>query len=97
MKTRYYYGYNIVLAGFLIQTFCIGVMFTYGVFSTEFQHQFGWSRTLISGAAIGPILAGHIFDITGGYGDAFMALTFFASAGFVPIFFLRHINGVGRQ
>jgi len=51
LKTRYYYGYNIVLAGFLIQTFCIGAMFTYGVFFSEFQQEFGWSRALISGAS----------------------------------------------
>jgi len=51
LKTRYYYGYNIVLAGFLIQTFCIGAMFTYGVFFREFQQEFGWSRALISGAS----------------------------------------------
>ena len=51
LKTRYFYGYNIVAAGFLVQAVCIGAMFTYGVFFKEFQTAFGWSRALISGAS----------------------------------------------
>ena len=51
MKRRYFYGYNIVAAGFLIQAMAIGAMFTYGVFFKEFQTEFGWSRALISGAS----------------------------------------------
>ena len=50
MKPRYFYGYNIVAAGFLIQAVCIGAMFTYGIFFKEFQEAFGWSRAVISGA-----------------------------------------------
>ena len=51
MKTKYFYGYNIVAASFLIQGICIGAMFTYGIFFKELQQAFGWSRTLISGAS----------------------------------------------
>ncbi len=51
MKTRYFYGYNIVAASFFIQAVCIGAMFTYGVFFKELQQEFGWSRALISGAS----------------------------------------------
>ena len=50
-KTKYFYGYNIVAAGFIIQAVCIGAMFTYGVFFKEFQAEFGWSRAAISGAS----------------------------------------------
>lgn len=50
MKSKYFYGYNIVAAGFLIQAVCIGAMFTYGIFFKEFQETFGWSRAVISGA-----------------------------------------------
>ena len=32
LKERYFYGYNIVAAGFFIKAVCIGAMFTYGVF-----------------------------------------------------------------
>ncbi len=51
MKPKYFYGYNIVAAGFLIQAVCIGAMFTYGIFFKEYQAAFGWSRAVISGAS----------------------------------------------
>jgi MFS family permease len=51
VRTRYFYGYNIVAAGFIIQAVCVGAMFTYGVFFKEFQAEFGWSRAAISGAS----------------------------------------------
>ena len=73
MRTKYFYGYNIVAAGFVIQGVCIGAMFTYGVFFREFQAEFGWSRAMISGAASAAflimgavgILAGRLTDRIG--------------------------------
>ena len=73
MKVRYFYGYNIVAAGFVIQAVVIGAMFTYGVFFKNFQAELGWSRAIISGAsslaflimgAVG-ILAGKLNDRIG--------------------------------
>jgi hypothetical protein len=40
LKRGYFYGYNIVAAGFFIQATAIGAMFTYGVFFKEFQVAF---------------------------------------------------------
>ena len=73
MKTRYFYGYNIVASGFLIQSVVVGTMFTYGVFFKEFQAVFGWSRAMISGASslaflmmgVGGIVAGTLNDRIG--------------------------------
>jgi MFS family permease len=73
VRSKYFYGYNIVAAGFIIQGVCIGAMFTYGVFFREFQTEFGWSRAMISGAAslaflvmgAGGILAGRLNDRIG--------------------------------
>jgi len=73
LKTRYFYGYNIVAAGFIVQGVSIGAMFTFGVFFKEFQSVFGWSRALISGASslaffimgAGAILAGTLNDRIG--------------------------------
>lgn len=73
MKKGYFYGYNIVASGFLIQGVTIGAMFTYGVFFKEFQAVFGWSRALISGASslaflmmgVGGIVAGTLNDRMG--------------------------------
>ena len=87
MKARYFYGYNIVAAGFTIQAVCIGAMFAYGVFFKELQAEFGWSRTTISGAsslaflimgAVG-ILAGRLNDRTG------PRVLIVASAGFLGL------------
>ena len=73
MISKYFYGYNIVAAGFIIQAVSIGAMFTYGIFFIEFQSEFGWSRATISGAsslaflitgAIG-VLAGRLNDRIG--------------------------------
>jgi len=73
LKTRYFYGYTIVAAGFVIQGVVVGAMFTYGVFFKEFQLELGWSRAMIAGAsslaflmmgAVG-ILAGRLNDRTG--------------------------------
>lgn len=73
LKSKYFYGYNIVAAGFIIQGVCIGAMFTYGVFFREFQAEFGWSRAMISGASslaflimgVAGILAGRLNDRIG--------------------------------
>jgi MFS family permease len=51
VRTKYFYGYNIVAVGFIIQAVGVGAMFTYGVFFKEFQAEFGWSRAAISGAS----------------------------------------------
>ena len=51
MRARYFYGYNIVAASFVIQGVCIGAMFAYGVFFKELQAELGWSRAMISGAS----------------------------------------------
>jgi len=73
LKSRYFYGYNIVAAGFVTQAVVIGAMFTYGVFFKELEAAFGWSRTLVSGASsvaflcmgVGGVIAGTLNDRIG--------------------------------
>ena len=73
MKSHYFYGYNIVAAGFVIQGVVVGALFTYGVFFKEFQLELGWSRAMISGASslaflvmgAAGILAGRLNDRIG--------------------------------
>ena len=70
LKTRYFYGYNIVAAGFFVQAVCIGAMFTYGVFFKEFQTEFGWSRALISGASsLAFLVMGAVGTLAGALND----------------------------
>lgn len=66
MRGKYYYGYNILAASFIMQGICYGAMFTYGVFFKEFQTEFGWSRTMISGASSFAFLIGGAFGIPAG-------------------------------
>ncbi len=90
MKARYFYGYNIVAAGFTIQAVCIGALFAYGVFFKDIQAEFGWSRATISGAsslalfmmgAVG-VLAGKLNDRIG---PRFLIVV---SAGFLGLGYL---------
>ncbi len=66
MRGKYYYGYNILAASFIMQGICYGAMFTYGVFFKEFQTEFGWSRAMISGASSFAFLTGGAFGIPAG-------------------------------
>jgi len=50
LNRRFFYGYKIVVAGSIIQMMHLGCVFTFGVFFTEFEKEFGWSRAVISGA-----------------------------------------------
>jgi MFS family permease len=66
VRAKYFYGYNIVAAGFMIQAVCVGAMFTSGVFFKEFQAEFGWSRAVISGASSLSFLFMGAFGILAG-------------------------------
>jgi len=73
MLRRYYYGYNIVAASFVVQVAGGGALATFGIFFTHLQSEFGWSRAAISGASsvtillmgTAAILAGRLTDRIG--------------------------------
>ena len=66
MTSRYFYGYNIVAAASLIQAVAVGGLFSYGVFFYEFEAEFGWSRTTISGASSLAFLTMGVFGVVVG-------------------------------
>jgi MFS family permease len=66
VKKEIFYGYKIVGASFIIQGICYGGTFTYGVFFSEFQSEFGWSRAMISGASSLSFLMGGALGILAG-------------------------------
>jgi MFS family permease len=47
------------------------------------------------GGSIGPLLTGHIFDVTGSYRTAFLVLTALVVMGFAMIAFLRPLSAAG--
>jgi MFS transporter, OFA family, oxalate/formate antiporter len=66
MRRKYFYGYYILAAGFIMQGICYGAMFTYGLFFNEFQTEFGWSRATISGASSLCFLIGGALGVPAG-------------------------------
>jgi MFS family permease len=70
VSARYFYGYNIVGASFVIQAMSIGAMFTFGVFFKEFQADFGWSRATISvGSSLAFLVMGAVGILAGRLND----------------------------
>jgi len=49
-KPNYFYGYIVVVASFLIHMVMLGTFFTYGIFFEPVSTEFGWTRTMVSGA-----------------------------------------------
>ncbi|MEE9399707.1 MAG: hypothetical protein V3V23_05515, partial [Dehalococcoidales bacterium] len=71
-KTRFFYGYIVVAAGFAIQGIGIGTLNTFGVFFKPLLNEFGWSRATISGASSSAFfLLGLISILAGSLNDRF--------------------------
>jgi MFS family permease len=45
------------------------------------------------GGALGPVMAGYVFDISGGYGAAFWVCTLIAALGFMLVALLKPVKG----
>lgn len=71
-KYHFFYGYIIVIAGFVIFTTVFGLNYTYGVFFKPLIVEFGWSRAVTSAAySIMTIIAGMLGIIAGKLSDRF--------------------------
>jgi len=70
---RFFYGYFMVVAGFITMMVMLGTRMSYGVFFKPIIAEFGWSRALISGAfsissamqGLGGIIMGNLNDRVG--------------------------------
>ena len=64
---------SVVVAGaFLVQAVTIGFMFAYGVFFSELEQEFGWSRTMLSTASsVGFLSMGLLAIVAGRLNDRF--------------------------
>jgi len=71
-KPRFYYGYVVVIAAFLIMLVFSGALSSYGVFFKPLAGEFGWNRAEIAGAySLSLFLTGLLFMITGRLTDRF--------------------------
>ncbi len=69
---KFYYAYIIVLACFVIQGIGIGSFVAYGVFFKSLVSEFGWSRSMISGASSAAfLLMGFLGILVGNLNDRF--------------------------
>jgi MFS family permease len=87
---KFFYGYIIVLACFLLQAIGVGTYVAFGVFFKPLLAEFGWSRATVSGASsLAYVLMGLLGIVAGSVNDRFgprilMAVTaLFFGAGYV--------------
>jgi len=83
VKPKFFYGYSIVLAGFLILTIIGGALYTFGVFFKPLLTEFGWTRAETSGAySLFMILHGLLYIVTGRLSDRFGPRIVVTACGF---------------
>ncbi len=71
-KPNFFYGYIIVLAGFIIMMIAWGAFYTFGIFFKPLLTEFGWTRAIISGAfSLCSILLGILAIVIGRLSDRF--------------------------
>lgn len=71
-KSRFFYGYVVVSASFIIWAVAFGATVTFGLFFKPLLEEFGWTRAMTSGAiSLAMILAGFIGIIMGRLTDRF--------------------------
>ena len=71
-KPRFFYGYIIVIAAFIIILVGYGLYNSFGIFFTPLITEFGWTRATTSGAfSLSMILCGVMGIVVGGLTDKF--------------------------
>jgi MFS family permease len=71
-KSRFFYGYTIVAASFLIEACGIGAYVAFGVFFKPLLAEFGWSRATVSGAtSLAYLMMGFLGVVAGSLNDRF--------------------------
>jgi MFS family permease len=65
-KSKFFYGYYIVGAGFLTMMVMLGAQYSFGIFFKPMLDEFGWSRALTSGAYSLNVIVQGVFTILAG-------------------------------
>lgn len=72
VKPRFFYGYVMVAAGFVIMALVVGAYLSFGVFFKPMLTDFGWTRATTSAAvSLSWIVGGPLAIIMGGLNDRF--------------------------
>ena len=97
-RLTYFYGYNIVTAGFGIQAVGIGIYVAFGVFFKPLLVDFEWSRATLSGAqSLALLIAGILGILIGRLSDRFgprmvmSVAAFFFGLGLLLMSGLNHV------
>jgi MFS family permease len=71
-QPKFFYGYIVVIAGFLILVSMYGTLYSFGVFFKPVLSEFGWTRAMISGAyALCFLVSGAVAMVAGRLNDRF--------------------------
>jgi MFS transporter, OFA family, oxalate/formate antiporter len=82
-KSGFFYGYWIVLWGFLVLFTALGIQYSFGIFFTPLLTEFGWSRANTSLAiSICQVAAGFMGVITGRLSDSYGPRLLIIGCGF---------------
>jgi len=82
-KPKFFYGYVIVLAGFVIMVVLGGAVYSFGVFLKPASAEFGWTRAMISGAfSLLIVSQGFLGIFTGRLSDRFGPRIVMTACGF---------------
>ncbi len=81
---RFFYGYIVVAASFFTIFLMHGTSSTYGIFFNPLQTEFGWSRTMVSGAhSLAFFLEGLFAIMVGSLTDKFGPRIVIVTSGFI--------------
>ena len=68
-ELRFFYGWIVVIASFLITFICFSIRYSFGIFSVSLMEEFekfGWTDTLIFGASLFSTIVGGLSGIVMG-------------------------------
>lgn len=83
-ESRFYYGWIVVIASFLMTFMFFGIQYNFGVFSKPLSDEFGWTRALTSGAfSLYMIVHGFSAILMGTLSDKYDPRITFSVSGFL--------------